>query len=257
MKATMKVAFISTIFWFGIALSQVIEPRQKIEPRQNSGCASVPNFMNSNRIVGGNTASSPIPWQVSIRQGTGANGHFCGGTILDSKTVLSAAHCFTSIGQSMSGYYVTAGLVNKFDTSGQTIAVSYGIWNNNMPYTENTYNNDFVILKLQSPLIFNQNVGPTCLPSTSTYAPENLGKSCFVSGWGQLQHEGAFPDNLQWVEVPLVTNAQCFQNYNGYIGITSSMICAGYPEGGKDSCQGDSGGPLICNEGGKAVLTGL
>ena len=57
------------------------------------------------------------------------------GTILDSKTVLSAAHCFNTIGQSMSGYYVTAGLVNKFDTSGQTIAVSYGIWNNDMPYT--------------------------------------------------------------------------------------------------------------------------
>ena len=69
--------------------------------------------------------------------------------------------------------------------------------------------------------------------------------------------EGAFPNNLQWVQVPLVTNAQCFQNYNGHIGITSSMICAGYPEGGKDSCQGDSGGPLICNEGRKAVLTGV
>ena len=46
------------------------------------------------RIVQGFTAVSPIPWQafVSIE-----NLFSCGGTILDSSTILSAAHCFPNL----------------------------------------------------------------------------------------------------------------------------------------------------------------
>ena len=61
-----------------------------------------------------------------------------------------------------------------------------------------------------------------------------------------------------YVQVPVMTNQKCISN-TGYSSsdITSSMICAGYKKGKKDSCQGDSGGPLVCADGKKAVITGV
>ena len=124
-----------------------------------------------------------------------------------------------------------------------------------MPYNSGTSDNDYIILKLQSPLNLNSKVKPACLPEAS-FAPDTTGQTCFVSGWGTLQPgAGTLPTQCQWVDVPMITNNQCNQNYGG--DITSSMICAGYPEGGKDSCQGDSGGPLVCGVDGNAFLTGV
>merc|ERR1711981_266560 len=168
----------------------------------------------------------------------------------DETTVMCAAHCFDK-GQSMSGYNIRAGVKDKGDNSGQTIEIANGVWNEEMPYVGN--NNDFIILKLSSTLTFNDNVGPACLPDPD-HAPDTKGQTCFVSGWGTLSSGGSSPSALQWVAVPTVTNDQCNQAYNG---ITDSMICAGLPEGGKDSCQGDSGGPFVCRDNGKAVLTGV
>ena len=51
----------------------------------------MPSFMtNADRIVGGEAAPSPIPWQVAMLSGSF---QFCGATILDASTLLCAAHC--------------------------------------------------------------------------------------------------------------------------------------------------------------------
>ena len=141
----------------------------------------MPSFMTGDRIVGGQAAPFPIPWQVSVRRCRSGSCHFCGGTILDATTVMSAAHCFSK-DQSMSGIYITAGVTNRHDI-GQTIEIANGVWNAKMPYERWSFNNDFIILKLSSALTFNPKVGPACLPEPD-YAPETTGQTCFVSGWG-------------------------------------------------------------------------
>ena len=61
-------------------------------------------------IVGGNITLSPIPWQVSVQfEGS----HICGGTILDTYTILSAAHCFDDYGGALDGFSIRAGSIKR------------------------------------------------------------------------------------------------------------------------------------------------
>ena len=67
-------------------------------------CAKIPSWMKNAlnaKIIGGQSAPSPIPWQVYLQisfNSLGQSGR-CGGTILDEETILSAAHCFIIQGE--------------------------------------------------------------------------------------------------------------------------------------------------------------
>merc|ERR1712051_6131 len=259
-KNKMKAILLPLIF--GTVSAQVIEPRGRVDggllppgsnPR-NGECADIPSFMtNADRIVGSQDAPSPIPWQVSVQTGYW---HFCGATILDESTLLSAAHCFYE--SSASGKSIRAGSVEK-GSGGQVVNIDQIIWNTNsgFEYNPQTLDNDFVVLKLASALTLNDDVKPACLPSSATYLDVSSSEEqCFTSGWGSLSSGGSSPNTCQFVRIPAITNAACNSDYGG--DITDAMICAGYPGvGGKDACQGDSGGPFVCNDVGKAVIAGV
>lgn len=57
---------------------------------------------------------------------------------------------------------------------------------------------------------------------------------------------------LQSTEIPVVNREICQEKYGADV-VTTRMICAGYPEGGKDACLFDSGGPLVVD----GSLTGI
>ena len=53
------------------------------------------NIGGEGRIVGGSNADiSDYPWQVSLQRRSGSGWyHICGGSIIDNRWIVTAAHC--------------------------------------------------------------------------------------------------------------------------------------------------------------------
>lgn len=195
------------------------------------------------RIVGGRNASiEEFPWQISLRRKTADKKpfkHDCGGSVLNERIVLCAAHCVVK--RDHKQYVVVAGSSHKSGGDGVIVRVAKFLYHEN--YNASIYDNDVALILLETPLPLNKhNIVPVNL---ATENPEE-GTNVTISGWGALKSFGSSPEILQAVTVPIVSNSECGEKYQPS-PILESMICAGIPEGGKDACQGDSGGPLTVN----------
>jgi len=195
-----------------------------------------------NKIVGGQEATpGQYPYQLSFQQvGFGWTFHFCGASIYDRTTAITAGHCvYGDDYDNPTGLQIVAGEHDLFTAEGNEQAVALKQIVLHEDYSPYGTINDISLLKLDGFLSFNDYVQPIALPD----AGERFTGTAIVSGWGTLSSGGSSPDKLQWVEVPIVSDVVCRAAY-GSSSILDSMMCAG--EEGHDSCQGDSGGPLNC-----------
>jgi trypsin len=95
-------------------------------------------------------------------------------------------------------------------------------------------------MRINSPL-----TGVTPVTLNSNFQVPAKGDNLTVIRFGDLKSgAGSYPTFLQDVNLLLVPQDKCNQQYSSAID-SSTMICTGLGQGGKDSRQGDSGGPLL------------
>merc|ERR1711874_100956 len=215
-----------------------------ITPPSSCNCSIA---QRATRIVNGvETEVNEYPWQVGLTY-RGLQGWFrprCGGSLINDRYVLTAAHC--TAGQSTTSMEVWLG-DHDLRTDSETTTVQMYIsaiidhpgYDDGVPMAY-----DISLLKLSTAVDFarHPHIRPVCLPASGT--TYSVGDPLVVTGWGNTNHGGSNSPVLQEVTVNYVSNAECRANYSS-IGraITDDMLCASAPS--KDSCQNDSGGPLV------------
>jgi secreted trypsin-like serine protease len=191
-------------------------------------------------IVGGhNTTNGAYP---SVARITFGNAFLCTGTLIAPNWVLTAGHCGSITGDAVASPaawpapLIDVRIGGDTDTTGEKATVSQAVVEPN--YLLNS-GYDITLLKLSA----NSTKAPTKVSGTAetaSWAPSTLEK---IVGWGTTSEGGNLPTHLQEAQVPVTTDAYCAGAYSDFDATT--MICAGYPQGGVDTCQGDSGGPMF------------
>lgn len=221
------------------------------------------------QVVGGTPVpDGKYPFMTSIQADTSKKRppykeHFCGGTLIDRNSVLTAAHCAVFIGKVTNlttlGYKdvrLDVGVTVLNTDQGQRRRIARLSHIKVHPAYRDRRNSKFdvAVIRLNKPV---NGIAPIALADPGSGDALETTGDAIVAGWGDTTPQppfgGApsqFPKRMQEATPPLVSDADCqdaYENEHRSLRVFPSlMVCAG--QTAEDTCQGDSGGPMFVED---------
>lgn len=210
------------------------------------------------RIFGGQpTLLDEHPWTALIEYSkpNGRTGFHCGGSLINSRYVVTAAHCIEAIPRSWKVIGVRLGewdlkkehdCLEDGDCSDAPVNLGVEkiiVHEDYDPQSKAQYN-DIALIRFTRDVSMTAFISPVCLPIDNAARSRNIvGTKGVATGWGKT--ENATASNLKLkVELEFKDQKSCSTAYRpSGITIRDTQLCAGGVRG-QDTCSGDSGGPL-------------
>lgn len=207
---------------------------------------AVPHQFSTRIVGGGDAAENSAPWIMSLQWGTIRPAHFCGGALVASNWILTAAHCSASL-PNYGISTVASGLhnLNSFGGHEQIRQI-----NSEQIFTHEDWDgfvgpHDIALIWVAQPFANDFSVRPIALPNDNVIHTGNAR----LHGWGSTStgFVPVWPTNLQTAELPIVPIATCTPLFDNIV-VDNSNVCTGPLTGGVGACSGDSGSPLVQND---------
>ncbi|XP_056303997.1 kallikrein-7 [Danio aesculapii] len=170
--------------------------------------------------------------------------HNCGGFLINSSYVLTAAHC-----DKQGDMSVILGTHNINPKGANEKRYRVQNKHKHPPYKSPRTGNDIMLLKLSEKVKISKDVKLVTIPSKDR--PMKPKSKCLVAGWGETEKNNTVNDLLV-TDVLIIDKTVCQSEWKKIdVKLPDNILCAGGYETKSGACQGDSGGPLVCS--GQAV----
>ncbi|KAL7013251.1 hypothetical protein ACKWTF_015299 [Chironomus riparius] len=226
----------------------------------NLACGRTKNG-RGNIIGGARINSGDYPWTAILITPKGK--YFCGGTLISSRKVVTAAHCMQEKkspsrlqASNLIVVFGTHDLNNPYEI-GRAFHAVYSInvhpdWNT----LTQSYDADIAVLVLEKDVTFSENVQPICMPIPNSKVTTISSGS--VIGYGKSEDTTKIHENIPKIlSTPIHSNPNCFADNDGLALISSGRTFCGGSGRGIGVCTGDSGSGLIVTDGSAYYLRGI